>query len=369
MNPIAVDRLQSQLLTSGLSQRDQPLYQVISQLIGYVRQLIDETQGSLNTITGGGTSPGQTFVTTENELSSLPNSRRLVPGVGVHFNNDGQRLVIGSSPIPGITGEDGEEGPMGVPGIQGPIGPTGATGPAGAGGGMPLPWDYFEELHDNPALMTLLNANSIPETAIQDGTILARVAANESITGQWVINNPVFSQNAASTPQWLIIDNSGAVDEKIWRHLESGGQYLIQGVNDAFTVAFTSILLQRIGASPARAFIYGGLVLPTQTGVISITADQTAWNPTGLSTSFYLLVNATAPWTLRGITAQANGTIILIRNNGANQVSFTHEDGAAPGVNRIWTPAAISPIGINQFSCITLYYDGLVGRWIVQSWT
>lgn len=365
MNPIGVDRLQSQLLTSGLSQKDQPLYQVISQLIGYVRQLISETQGSLDVITGGGAAPGQTYLTAENELSSLPNSRRLVAGNGVHFNNDGQRIIIGAAPIPG-SGELGEEGPMGVPGIQGPIGPIGPTGPSGSGSGMPFGIDSYEESYEYPALISLLNGNSIPENAIQDGTLLARNASNETISGQWQFTNPIISISAV-TPQFIFIDTSGAVDQKYTRVIFTGGSMVWQNVNDIFSVFSTIFSTTRTGVT-ANAFVLPIALTINSQSSVAITSDQTAWNPTGLGSTFYFLVTPSAAWTIRGITAQPVGTIIYIRNNSANILSIAHEDGAASGANRIWTPTGIG-IGIGQFSSITFYYDGLVGRWIVMNWT
>lgn len=47
---IDLDRLKSQLLTSGLSQKDQPLYQVINQLIDAVRQSIKTTDSAFNAL-------------------------------------------------------------------------------------------------------------------------------------------------------------------------------------------------------------------------------------------------------------------------------------------------------------------------------
>jgi hypothetical protein len=49
-----LDRLQSQLNTSGLSNKDKPLYQVISLLIKYLRGLEVIVGGITNIIGGGG---------------------------------------------------------------------------------------------------------------------------------------------------------------------------------------------------------------------------------------------------------------------------------------------------------------------------
>ena len=81
-----LNKLQSVLLTSGLQQSNQPLYQVISQLI---QAIIDSNIGVVE-ITGGGGGGGplsdKTFVTTTNELASLPNSSQLIAGDHISFD-------------------------------------------------------------------------------------------------------------------------------------------------------------------------------------------------------------------------------------------------------------------------------------------
>ena len=96
----ALDRLQSQLLTSGLQERNNALYQVISQLIAFLRQNINSTEAQISVISGGGSSGGSTSV------------------------------ISNGFPIPmdGADGMDGEPGPPGPRGIQGLIGPMGPPG-------------------------------------------------------------------------------------------------------------------------------------------------------------------------------------------------------------------------------------------------
>ena len=150
-----LDRLKSQLLTSGLSQRDQPLFQIIN-------QLIDALRGTINITTGGGGSGAigtQTFITLANEIASLPNSFQAIAGNGIQFTKQGHKLLISANPgiiltdadafaqadafpiqgprglqgpagergIPGLDGEDGLEG-IGIPGIKGDKGETGSPG-------------------------------------------------------------------------------------------------------------------------------------------------------------------------------------------------------------------------------------------------
>lgn len=81
-----LQKLQAVLLVSGLQQKDPPLYQVISQLI---QAIIDSNIGVVE-ITGGGGGGGplsdKTFVTTSNELASLPNSSQIIAGDNVSFD-------------------------------------------------------------------------------------------------------------------------------------------------------------------------------------------------------------------------------------------------------------------------------------------
>src|SRR4030095_11765710 len=129
----ALDRLKSQLLTSGLQERNNALYQVINQLIDFLRQNINSITATIgSTGGGGGAIASQTFVTTNNDQATLPNSRQITAGFGIQFNETGTRLIISASiPMP-RDGQDGERGPIGPPGIQGLQGPQGIMGPPGS---------------------------------------------------------------------------------------------------------------------------------------------------------------------------------------------------------------------------------------------
>lgn len=163
----SLDRLKFQLLVSGIQQSNQPLYQVIVQLINTLRQVVDETNTE---ISGGGSGSvsGGSYVTIEDEQATLPNSKQISAGNGISFNINGKKIIINASMlqeldafdndiepglpgppgsiglqgiqgiqgIPGLDGLDGEFGPIGPPGLQGLIG---LQGPAGiASGGIPI---------------------------------------------------------------------------------------------------------------------------------------------------------------------------------------------------------------------------------------
>ncbi len=82
-----IDRLLSQLMTSGLQIKDNPLFQVISQLIKYLRQLQTDTAASLTIINNNaGASANLTYATITDETGLLPFSRMLAAGTGITFD-------------------------------------------------------------------------------------------------------------------------------------------------------------------------------------------------------------------------------------------------------------------------------------------
>ena len=87
-------KLQSILLQSNLQKSNPPLYQVINQLI---QAIIDSNTGVVEITGGGGGGPlsDKTFVTTTNELASLPNSSQLIAGDHVSFDTStfGQLVI------------------------------------------------------------------------------------------------------------------------------------------------------------------------------------------------------------------------------------------------------------------------------------
>lgn len=84
---IDLDRLKATLMTSGLQQKDNALFQVISQLIDAVRQFVIST----GTITGSGGGSGgllnATYLTASDQAALLPNSRELLAGSNVSFDD------------------------------------------------------------------------------------------------------------------------------------------------------------------------------------------------------------------------------------------------------------------------------------------
>ncbi len=104
-----LDRLKSQLLTSGIQDKNQALFQVINQLIDSVRQGFGDVNTQVFAPSGGGPSgiANQTFLTYGQDSATLPNSAQLIAGEGIQFNKNGNKLIISTGLTRGI-GEYGE---------------------------------------------------------------------------------------------------------------------------------------------------------------------------------------------------------------------------------------------------------------------
>lgn len=79
-------KLQSTLLTSGLQQTNQPLFQVINQLIQAVIDASSATVEAVASSGGSGITADETFLTVDDELATLPQSSRLIAGDNVSFD-------------------------------------------------------------------------------------------------------------------------------------------------------------------------------------------------------------------------------------------------------------------------------------------
>lgn len=129
-----LDRLKSQLLTSGLQIKDNPLFQVINQLIDAAKQL----EANLNAATGSGsTIINQTTIIQQGPIGidgidGEPGEQAIITGRDGATGSIGATGPAGVSGINGAPGLDGEDGLDSL--IPGPIGSTGSAGTSGSAG-------------------------------------------------------------------------------------------------------------------------------------------------------------------------------------------------------------------------------------------
>jgi hypothetical protein len=362
LNPQGFARLKSQLLNTGLSQKDHPLYQVINQLIDNLQDTANELAAATGSSSGGGGLAAASYYTKDIE-GALPNSRQLLPGQGIEFQHspNGRTVIHTALPLMIDNNEESEIGLMGPPGIQGPRGAT--SSPASA------PY-WFEESNENIELFPLISLNNpglIPEAALHNDNLLARVADTETISGAWTFTAGITTFDA-NTPQAVWRDSGGGSNEKYWRFLIfSGTRFIIQVLDDSFAGASSVMDWVRTGATPLYTRNFAGVVNQSLVSV-SLTADQTAWNPTGLGSTFYFSVTPTAAWVIKGIVAQTAGMIITIVNMSNFALQFNHEDAGATAANRIYAPLS-SNFTINQYQVVSFFYDSILSRWMKLSWS
>lgn len=80
-------KLQSVLLISNIQKDNQPLYQVINQLIQALSESLGLIVIDIEDASGGGTVGGnETFLTVGDELVTLPNSSQIVAGDNMSFD-------------------------------------------------------------------------------------------------------------------------------------------------------------------------------------------------------------------------------------------------------------------------------------------
>jgi hypothetical protein len=82
-----IDKLKSPLATSSLSQTNQPLFQVITQLIDVLRGAIGNIESVIGDSGGGGGGlADQHYITWVNDLAQLPLSRVAVAGTDIELD-------------------------------------------------------------------------------------------------------------------------------------------------------------------------------------------------------------------------------------------------------------------------------------------
>jgi len=177
-----IDRLKAQLLTSGLSQKDNATFQVINQLIDALRGVISGSISS-GSSGGGGLIATAPIVTWGEAGAILPNSRQLIPGDGIELNNVSppqRRLIIESqrrTSIISTESERGMRGPQGIQGIQGLQGPIGPRG--------------FSNNDDNTSIL-------LPRPITPDANIIT-ITDTGSVNDYDFLNADVVICNNAST--------------------------------------------------------------------------------------------------------------------------------------------------------------------------
>lgn len=388
----ALDRLKSQLLISGLQQSNQPLYQVIFQLIDTVRQLTNEVNAEING-GGSGSVSGSSYVTTENEQVLLPNSRQIAAGNGIGFNNDGKRLIINAAVqsgidgqdgepgipgppgipgmigpigpigigIPGLDGEDGENGIPGPQGIQGPIGPPGISG-SGTSGLIPIEREEIDIVELIPIIGILLN----------NGELYAIKSKNETIAGSWIFNSTlgILGQATFRNPVTTINIRPNSGNNGFIQFSEDGvaNRYAI-GINAGLTGL--DFRFPDAGGTLATRWEGTGIIFHQfgiqLSGIQDITTNAGNNNNIVLdANTFHLRVTTSggAQNSITGLFGGAGRFIFISHIAGADTLALLNENANSDPNNRIIYSGGSFFINLNDQMHILLK-DGTSLRWRV----
>ena len=285
---------------------------------------------------------------------------------------------------------------------------SGAVGIVNTAGKIPaISSTYFASLSG-------ANLTGIPESALNDDSLLARVAANETISGNWDFSS--FLQSKAVAPFFGWWETGAGADAKRWYTTVNSSTWSLNTLTDAGVFGAQALAISRSGTTPATMTvsvpIYTTTSLGTGAPVFSFSGDTNtgiAYNgsdvfeavaggavperwtstatqillsliasntispaalangnnnnyaPTGLSTAYMLRLTADAGGsTLTGLTAQTAGSIRVICNISGGTLNIPSEDANSTAANRFTLSATVS---LSAGDCMTGYYDGTSARW------
>lgn len=214
-----IDRLLSQLNSTGLQNKDIPLYQVIAQLIRQVK-LINEALATI----GGGSGGGGTNIT----------------------NITNRIYQIGSSEDSGGDG-DGGAGPPGAKGADGAAGATGATGAQGP------PFPAFIQLEADPPEDPLVIPGSRGAQGATGATgatgpagprTMGPMYVDETIVEEIIYQMPTLGRTGGGGSRWEHVDSISLGGNADWEVFDIGSYYelLVIGHNITKSVSSTSAI-------------------------------------------------------------------------------------------------------------------------------
>lgn len=184
-------------------------------------------------------------------------------------------------------------------------------------------------------------ASSIPETAITDGTILARVAGTETITGPWTFTHVTGPRIDSTSPSLIFTETDAAANNGHYRFVgDSGGTFTFQTLNDAENSASTVFSIARSGTTVSSMTIAPTVLLTGCTGATCLTTPSiaTSANPTsgialfqGATSGIGVINSGTSVTTLTNHLTLSAGVISQTSTTGVG-LSIAAGGGFTPAV-------------------------------------
>lgn len=257
-----------------------------------------------------------------------------------------------------------------------------------------------------------ITGTGIPESALNDDGILARLADDETVTGAWTFSNTVLTLSGGSATLQFTGTGNKAIDAAVALIIEidsiarftvgttiinailplnaqagiSGDGSGLTGIPE--TAITDGLLLARLAANETitgawtfdGSFLATGIDVPMimqgqirRTNVIGagISFDTNNWNPAGLSTASRINVNNTLGGELdiTGIVAQPDGTVITVTigTTSTGDIILVNNSVSSVAANRLLLRdnqnlELANAVGTRRSA--SFLYDGGLLRWI-----
>lgn len=225
-----------------------------------------------------------------------------------------------------------------------------------------------------------INLSNIPESAISNDALLARVADSETISGSWTFTNPRVNLNSIA-PQLVFLETDAAADHKVWRLFADGQTLTMDAVNDANSITGKGIVLRRLSQVISDVEIYINNVLVSKWDLngnffgckgVYFNAILTPTIPASTSVfdtggnNFMIDIYVSTAVNIHGILPKESGSLCVLfnRNDSAAAIGIVNMEPAAPAANKIACPNNAN-MSIPPGGAITIYWDGIFGFWKV----
>jgi hypothetical protein len=214
------------------------------------------------------------------------------------------------------------------------------------------------------------NLTGLLEANIADGSILARVASAEIITGGWTIGNgatigilafntPALSNSGITFAQDGVA-NGQIVQSNAGSFWDAPGTHTWRTVAGVTRASLTSagLFTAAGGVTNQGAEINSNTISP---GALS-TGNNNNYAPTGITDAFLIRLDggAGSP-VLTGLSGGTAGKEVILCRVAGSGISITAEDANSSAANRFTT--ALTLLAVADGDCIRFVYDGTSQRW------
>ncbi len=213
-------------------------------------------------------------------------------------------------------------------------------------------------------------ALAILESQIADGTILARLAAAEAITGAWTFEAAITMEARLSFLEFAL-GTSSIYRARVTGDTENRLSVRADGLmnwGDGTSIVDTNLF--RNAADELKtddAFTVGAALTALGEEIVTVndivlTADVNNVSTGGVTCQ---RVTADSVWTIGGFTGGVDGRMIFVVNaDDASNLGLLNEAAGSTAANRIILPGGAT-LTLNVQEGVWLMYDGTSSRWRV----